>query len=109
MADKQEFECARKEGAGGEGGEDHPRPLLHPSRTLTSTKRMTRSRSFSEMPGVERRDLNVALENDVLRVEGQIDFTKYKEMEPVYTEYNIGHYATLFHALEQGRSGQDQR
>ena len=49
-----------------------------------------------EMPGVEKKDLNVALENDVLRVEGQIDFSKYKDMEPVYTEYNIGHYARSF-------------
>ena len=49
-----------------------------------------------EMPGVEKKDLNVALENDVLRVDGQIDFSKYKEMEPVYTEYNIGHYARIF-------------
>ena len=53
-----------------------------------------------EMPGVENKDLNVALENDVLRVDGQIDFSKYKEMEPVYTEYNIGHYARSFHAVE---------
>ena len=49
-----------------------------------------------EMPGVEKKDLNIALENDVLRVEGQIDFSKYKDMEPVYTEYNIGHYARSF-------------
>ena len=28
-----------------------------------------------EMPGVERTNLNVALENDVLRVDGQIDFS----------------------------------
>ena len=33
---------------------------------------------------------------DVLRVDGQIDFSKYKDMEPVYTEYNIGHYARSF-------------
>jgi HSP20 family protein len=44
-----------------------------------------------EMPGVEKKDLNVALENDALRVEGQIDFSKYEGMEPVYTEYNVGH------------------
>ncbi len=49
-----------------------------------------------EMPGVEKKRLNVALENDVLRVDGQIDFTKYEEMEPVYTEYNVGHYARSF-------------
>jgi HSP20 family molecular chaperone IbpA len=49
-----------------------------------------------EMPGVEKKDLDVALENDILRVEGRIDFSKYKDMEPVYTEYNIGHYARSF-------------
>lgn len=49
-----------------------------------------------EMPGVEKKDLNIALENDVLRVAGQIDFAKYEGMEPVYTEYNIGHYARSF-------------
>ena len=49
-----------------------------------------------EMPGVEKKDIGVALENDVLRVEGRIDFTKYEGMEPVYTEYNVGHYARSF-------------
>jgi HSP20 family protein len=32
----------------------------------------------------------------VLRVEGKIDFTAYKDIEPVYTEYNIGHYTRSF-------------
>jgi HSP20 family protein len=49
-----------------------------------------------EMPGVEKSRLNVALENDVLKVDGQIDFTKYRDMEPVYAEYNVGHYARSF-------------
>jgi HSP20 family protein len=49
-----------------------------------------------EMPGVEKKDLAVDLENDVLRVDGRIDFTKYKDMEPVYAEYNVGHYARSF-------------
>ena len=49
-----------------------------------------------EMPGVEKKDLSIASENDVLRVDGRIDFSKYKDMEPVYTEYNIGHYARSF-------------
>jgi HSP20 family protein len=49
-----------------------------------------------EMPGVEKKDLNVALENSVLRVDGQINFSKYEGMEPVYTEYNVGHYARSF-------------
>jgi HSP20 family protein len=49
-----------------------------------------------EMPGVERKDVDVALENDVLSVRGRIDFAKYQGLEPVYTEYNIGHYARSF-------------
>ena len=49
-----------------------------------------------EMPGVEKKDLDVGLENDVLRVEGRIDFGKFKDMEPVYAEYNVGHYARSF-------------
>jgi len=49
-----------------------------------------------EMPGVEKKNVSVALENDVLRVEGQIDFANYQGMEPVYTEYNVGHYTRGF-------------
>ncbi len=59
-----------------------------------------------EMPGVEKQDLEVGLENNVLRVDGRIDFAKYKEMEPVYAEYNIGHFErsfTLSGAIDQER------
>ena len=41
-----------------------------------------------------------------LRVDGQIDFSKYEGMEPVYTEYNIGHYTrsfTLSNKIDQER------
>ena len=49
-----------------------------------------------EMPGVEKKNVNIALENDLLHVEGQIDFSNYQGMDPVYTEYNVGHYARRF-------------
>lgn len=49
-----------------------------------------------EMPGVEKKDLTVGLENDVLRVDGRIDFSKYEGMEPLHTEYNVGHYMRSF-------------
>ena len=49
-----------------------------------------------EVPGVEKKDVNVQLENDVLRVEGRIDFSKYEGLEPLYAEYNVGHYARAF-------------
>lgn len=59
-----------------------------------------------EMPGVEKKDIDVSLENGVLRVDGRIDFSKYEGMEPVYTEYNIGHYTrsfTLSDKIDQGQ------
>lgn len=49
-----------------------------------------------EIPGVEKKDIDVALVNDVLRIDGRIDFSKYEGMEPVYTEYNVGHYTRSF-------------
>jgi HSP20 family protein len=61
-----------------------------------------------EMPGVEKKDLEVALENGVLRIDGRIDFSKYDGMEPVYTEYNVGHYTrsfTLSSKIDQEKIG----
>jgi HSP20 family molecular chaperone IbpA len=49
-----------------------------------------------EMPGVENKAVEVVLDDGVLRVEGRIDFAKYEGMDPVYTEYNIGHYTRSF-------------
>ncbi len=49
-----------------------------------------------ELPGVERKDIEINLESDVLRVEGRVDFSKYEGLEPIYSEYNVGHYARAF-------------
>ena len=49
-----------------------------------------------EMPGVGKDSIDVRIEDDVLRVEGRIDTAAYREMDPVYTEYSIGHYARAF-------------
>jgi HSP20 family protein len=49
-----------------------------------------------EMPGVEKGNVEVRVEDGVLRVEGRIDLAKYRGLQPVYTEYNIGHYARTF-------------
>jgi HSP20 family protein len=49
-----------------------------------------------EMPGVGKNNIDIQIEDDLLRVEGKIDFSAYKDIEPVYTEYNVGHYARAF-------------
>ena len=36
-----------------------------------------------EIPGVEKKNVDVNIENDVLRVEGRIDFAKYEGLEPL--------------------------
>lgn len=49
-----------------------------------------------EMPGVEKDKVEVKLEQNVLSIEGRVDFTKYEKLKPLYTEYNIGHYRRDF-------------
>jgi HSP20 family protein len=49
-----------------------------------------------EMPGVEKKNVNIDVADGVLSVEGRIDLTKYQGLQPLYTEYNIGHYARSF-------------
>jgi HSP20 family molecular chaperone IbpA len=58
-----------------------------------------------EMPGVDKKNVDVSVENDILTIEGRIDYSKYEGLQPVYTEYNIGHYVRTFQIsskIEQG-------
>lgn len=49
-----------------------------------------------DMPGVKKENINVKLEDNILEVDGQIDFSPYNNLNPVYTEYNVGHYTRRF-------------
>ena len=49
-----------------------------------------------EIPGVEKKDVEINLENDSLRVEARIDYGKYEGLDPLYTEYNVGHFTRAF-------------
>lgn len=49
-----------------------------------------------EMPGVNKESVEVGVENDVLTINGQIDFSKYEGLQPLYIEYNIGNYSRSF-------------
>jgi HSP20 family protein len=49
-----------------------------------------------EMPGVEKGNVDVRVEDGVLKIEGRLDLSKYRGLQPLYTEYNIGHYSRSF-------------
>jgi len=49
-----------------------------------------------EVPGVAREAVTIELKDDVLRVEARVDAAKYEGLEPVYTEYGVGHWARAF-------------
>jgi HSP20 family protein len=49
-----------------------------------------------EMPGVAKNNVEVSVEDGVLKVEGRLDFSKYQGLQPLYTEYNVGHYSRSF-------------
>jgi HSP20 family protein len=49
-----------------------------------------------EMPGVDKANVDISVQDGTLKVEGRLDFSQYKGLQPVYTEYNIGHYARSF-------------
>lgn len=51
---------------------------------------------YMDMPGVSKDNVTVRLEKNVLSVEGTIDMGTYTDLEPVYTEYNIGNYTRQF-------------
>lgn len=54
-----------------------------------------------EVPGVPKDAVDVKLENEVLSVEGRIETTNYDSLEPLYTEYPIGHFARSFALPDQ--------
>jgi HSP20 family protein len=59
-----------------------------------------------EMPGVGKDNVDISVENDVLTIEGRIDYSKYEGLQPVYTEYNIGHYIRSFQLSSKIKQGE---
>ena len=49
-----------------------------------------------EMPGVKNENVDVRVENDVLTIDGRVDFSNYEGLQPLYTEYNVGNYLRSF-------------
>lgn len=51
---------------------------------------------YMDMPGVDRDNVNVRLEKNVLTVEGAVESKPYADLKPLYSEYNIGHFSRSF-------------
>ena len=53
-------------------------------------------RLWADMPGVDEKDLEVTLTNGMLTIEGRVSTDMYRNLMPVYTEYNVGNYFRQF-------------
>jgi HSP20 family protein len=65
-----------------------------------------------EMPGVEKKNVEISVEDGVLNVRGRLDLTKYQGLTPLYTEYNIGHYSRSFRLsskIDQNKIGAEMK
>jgi HSP20 family protein len=83
-----------------------------PARTFMPTADIYEDRDslkvILEMPGVEKGNVDVRVEEGVLFVEGRLDLAKYRGLQPLYTEYNIGNYSRSFrlsNAIDQDKIG----
>jgi HSP20 family molecular chaperone IbpA len=83
-----------------------------PARTFMSTADIYEDREslkvILEMPGVEKGNVEVRVVEGLLVVEGRLDLTKYRGLQPLYTEYNIGNYSRSFrlsNAIDQSTIG----
>lgn len=94
MAKSQELSVQRKKEVAQKEEKTTPARYFVPYTDIYETEKVLTL--VMEMPGVEKKNVDIQLENDVLRIEGRIDFSKYEGLEPVYSEYNVGHYARSF-------------
>ncbi len=83
-----------------------------PARTFVPTADINEDRDslkiVLEMPGVEKSNVDIRVEEGVLFVEGRLDLAKYRGLQPLYTEYNIGNYARSFrlsNAIDRDKIG----
>jgi HSP20 family protein len=110
MSGQQELQVQQKREV------DKPQESTRPMRAfLPSTDIFESEDSLTlvlEMPGVDRNNIEVNVENGVLTVEGKINFDKYEGLQPIYSEYNIGPYRRSFRIssrIDQDKIGAEMR
>jgi HSP20 family protein len=88
MADKQELQVQEKREVEKEQEQTRPMRAFLPTADIFEAEDALTV--VLEMPGVNRDNVDVNVDNGVLTIEGKIDFNKYEGLQPVYGEYNIG-------------------
>jgi HSP20 family protein len=94
MATDQELQVQQKREVESKEESTMPARLFLPQTDIFETAQALTL--ILEMPGVDRDSVEVKAENDVLSIEGRVDFSKYNGLQALYTEYNVGHYARSF-------------
>ncbi|MBF0312817.1 MAG: Hsp20/alpha crystallin family protein [Oligoflexia bacterium] len=49
-----------------------------------------------DIPGVSKKDVTVKLDNNILSIDAKIRPEEYDGLQPLYGEYNVGHYFREF-------------
>lgn len=53
-------------------------------------------RLWADLPGVDEKNVEVELVDDVLSIRGRVSAAEYENRRPLYTEYNVGSYEARF-------------
>jgi HSP20 family protein len=110
MASKQELQVQQKRELEKKEETTIPARIFVPTADIYETEDALSV--ILEMPGVEKNNVDVRVEDGVLYVEGRLDFSKYQNLQPLYTEYNVGHYSRSFRLsskIDQTKIGAELR
>ncbi|MGY4622594.1 Hsp20/alpha crystallin family protein [Bradyrhizobium sp. USDA 4486] len=108
MASKRELQVAQKRELEKKEETTVPARIFVPNADIYETK--DGLNVVLEMPGVEKNSVDIRVEDDVLKVDGKLDFSKYQGLQPLYTEYNVGHFSRSFrlsNKIDQGKIAAD--
>jgi HSP20 family protein len=94
MASRQELQVQKKREHENKEESTIPARVFVPSADIYETQDALMV--ILEMPGVEKSNVDVRVEDGVLSVVGKLDLSKYQGLQPLYVEYNVGHYSRSF-------------
>jgi HSP20 family protein len=94
MAERQELQVQKKREHESRDESTVPARMFVPTADIYETPEALNV--ILEMPGVEKNNVDIQVKDGALRVQGRLDLSKYRGLQPLYIEYNIGHYARTF-------------